>query len=124
MIKRYIEVKFQKEGIHKYPAASSDKSLATGKWDDVSFLGHEHFHYFFFEVEVEVFENDREIEFIQFRRWLERLYGEDTLSLDFQSCEMMAEALIEKINENYPNREITVKVYEDNINGARLNFTP
>lgn len=122
MIKRFIEVKFQKEGIHRYPAASEDPKLATGDWDDVSFLGSEHFHYFYFVVETEVFENDREIEFIQFRRWLERLYEGGTLKLVNQSCEMMAESLIEQINEKYPKRDINVSVYEDNINGARLSF--
>ena len=36
--KRMIWVTFRKEGIHKYPAALDDPKLATGDWDDVSFL--------------------------------------------------------------------------------------
>ena len=35
---RSIWVTFNKEGIHKYPAALEDPKLATGDWDDVSFL--------------------------------------------------------------------------------------
>jgi hypothetical protein len=35
-----IWVKFQKEGVHKYPGADTDPKLATGGWDDVSFLGY------------------------------------------------------------------------------------
>ena len=38
---RMIWVTFKKEGIHKYPAALDDPKLATGGWDDVSFLGYQ-----------------------------------------------------------------------------------
>ena len=42
--KRSIWVTFRKEGIHLYPAAKDDPALATGGWDDVSFLGVAHRH--------------------------------------------------------------------------------
>lgn len=121
-IKRFIYVKFVKEGVHCYPAAGTDPKLKTGDWDDVSFLANPHFHYFHFNVEIEVFENDRDIEFIQFSRWLQRLYSNDTLQLDSKSCEMLAEDLINIIKVEYPTREIKVSVSEDNINGARLEY--
>ena len=35
---RSIWVTFSKEGIHMYPGADTDPKLATGDWDDVSFL--------------------------------------------------------------------------------------
>ena len=124
MIKRYINVKFVKEGIHRYPAAATDPKLKTGSWDDVSFLGNEHFHYFHFVVTLEVFENNRDIEFIQFRRWLENLYSEKTLNIDFMSCEMLCEALIEKIKVKYPGRYMKIEIYEDNINGGILEYFP
>ena len=39
-VKRSIWVTFAKEGIHKYSGADKeDPALATGDWDDVSFLG-------------------------------------------------------------------------------------
>ena len=56
--KRMIWVTFQKEGIHKYPAALDDPKLATGGWDDVSFLGYPHRHIFHFRVSIEVFHDD------------------------------------------------------------------
>lgn len=120
--KKFIKVKFQKEGVHHFPNADKDIRYATGKWDDVSFLGNKHFHYFYFYVKIEVFDNDREIEFIQFRRWLERLYDYGTLNLENKSCEMIAEDLIDILSNKYPNRDIVVEVYEDDINGAIVEF--
>ena len=65
---RSIWVTFNKEGVHMYPGEDTDPKLATGDWDDVSFLGIPHRHIFHFRVRIEVFHNDRDIEFIQFKR--------------------------------------------------------
>lgn len=120
---RSIWVTFQREGIHKYPAALEDPRLATGDWDDVSFLGYPHRHQFHFRVWIEVFHNDRDIEFIQFKRWLERLYGESkVLELDFKSCEMIADDLAEQIRARYPDRWIRISVAEDNENGCEIDY--
>jgi hypothetical protein len=71
--------------------------------------------------------DNREVEFILFKRELEGLYtdrmatkvdAEGTLQLDYQSCEMMAESLINYIEAVYPDRATQVEVYEDNENGA------
>ena len=113
-----IWVTFKKEGIHKYPAARDDPKLATGGWDDVSFLAYPHRHIFHFRVGIEVFHDDRDIEFIQFKRWLERLYADGTLELDFRSCEMISDALAEKINEKYSGRKIEIEIAEDGENGS------
>lgn len=120
-IKRWIEVTFQREGIHKYPAALEDPNLA-----DVSFLGYPHRHIFHFRVRIEVAHNDRDIEFIQFKRWLEALYSgqENCLRLDYKSCEMIAEGLMETINARYPGRAMVVQVFEDGENGAILEWRP
>lgn len=117
-----IWVTFQKEGIHKYPAALTDPSLATGDEYDVSFLGYPHRHIFHFYVNIEVFHNDRDIEFIQFKRWLESLYANGTLQLDYKSCEMICDELAEIINSKYPNRKLNLKVSEDNENGASCSY--
>lgn len=122
-IQREIHVKFVKEGVHCYPAAATDPALATGDWDDVSFLANLHSHYFHFEVTVEVFYDNRDIEFIQFSRWCQRLYDQGTLQVGSQSCEMLALVLIDKIKKRYPGRNIKVSVLEDNINGATLTYT-
>ena len=117
MADRMIWVRFQKEGIHKYPAALEDPQLA-----DVSFLGYPHRHIFHFRVAIEVFHDDRDIEFIQFKRWLTKLYNEATLQLDYKSCEMIAEDLYAQISDRYPGREVTIEISEDNENGCNINW--
>ena len=119
---KFIFVTFQKEGIHKYPAALADPSLATGDEYDVSFLGYPHRHIFHFRVWISVEHSDRAIEFIQFKRWLENLYNQGTLQLDYKSCEMMAEDLYKQISAKYPGREVWIEVSEDNENGAFIKF--
>jgi hypothetical protein len=113
-----IWVTFRKEGVHLYPAAKDDPKLATGGWDDVSFLGYAHRHIFHFKVGIDVFHDDRDIEFIQFKRWLEYLYAYDILSLDHRSCEMISDELADKINTKYPGRKIEMELSEDGENGA------
>ena len=117
---RTIWVTFKKEGIHKYPAALTDPALKTGDEYDVSFLGYPHRHIFHFKVAIEVFHDDRDIEFIQFKRWLEKLYAEKTLELDFKSCEMIADDLYKEINEKHPGRHVEIDVSEDGENGAHI----
>ena len=120
--KRMIYVTFQKEGIHCYPAAATDINLKTENEYDVSFLSHPHRHIFHFNVSIQVFHNDRDIEFIQFKRWLENLYKEGTLELNHKSCEMMSDDLYEQISRRYPNRDIVITVSEDNENGATIHY--
>jgi len=119
---RTIFVRFQKEGIHKYPAAATDPNLATGDEYDVSFLASLHRHIFHFEVTIEVFHNDRDIEFIQFKRWLENQYSQGILALDYKSCEMISDDLFEVIATRYPDRNIIISVSEDNENGATIHY--
>ena len=76
---RSIWVTFSQEGVHYYPGADTNPDTATGDWDDVSFLGYKHRHIFHFKVWIEVFHDDRDIEFIQFKRWLQRLYNNDSV---------------------------------------------
>ena len=119
--KRMIWVTFTKEGIHKYPAALDDPSLATGDEYDVSFLGYPHRHIFHFRVGITVTHNDRDIEFIQFKRWLEKLY-EGELNVDYKSCEMMSDDLYEQIITKHPGREVHIDVSEDGENGAHIEY--
>jgi hypothetical protein len=120
--RRMIFVTFTKEGIHKYPAAASDPALATGDEYDVSFLATPHRHIFHFKVWISVEHSDRAIEFIQFKRWLENLYSQGTLQLDYKSCEMMAEDLYDQIVAKHPGREVWIEVSEDGENGALIKF--
>ena len=121
---KMIWVTFRKEGIHKYPAALTDPALATGDEYDVSFLGYPHRHIFHFRVWINVQHNDRDIEFIQFKRWLESLYNGQgaVLSLDYKSCEMMSEDLYAQIQAKYPGREVWIEVSEDGENGSFIKY--
>ena len=117
--KRQIWVTWQREGIHKYPAALTDPALA-----DVQFLGYPHRHIFHFRVWIDVFHNDRDLEFIQFKRWCESLYSSDNsvLSLDHKSCEMIADDLYIQIAQRYPGRVVHIEVAEDGENGALIRY--
>ena len=121
---RMIWVTFQREGIHRYPAAATDPKLCTPGEYDVSFLANAHRHIFHFRVSIAVEHNDRDIEFIQFKRWLEGLYGgaNSVLALDFKSCEMIADDLYLQIVARYPGREITIEVSEDGENGCSIHY--
>ena len=119
---RKIWVTFQKEGMHRYPAAATDPALATGDEYDVSFLANPHRHMFHFRVWADVVHNDRDIEFIQFKRWLENLYRDNTLQLDYKSCEMMADDLYIQIASRYPSRAVWIEVSEDGENGALIKY--
>ena len=121
---RKIWITFRREGIHKYPAALTDQSLATGDQYDVSFLGYPHRHIFHFRVWIDVFHNDRDVEFIQFKRWLENLYSGDqgVLSLDYKSCEMISDDLYLQIAARYPGRSVWIEIAEDGENGALIKY--
>ena len=115
--KKMIWVSFQKEGIHKYPAALEDPNLA-----DVSFLGYPHRHIFHFKVTIQVFHDDRDIEFIQFKRWCESLYADGTIDLNNSSCEMISDTLYAQIEAKYPGRDVWIEVSEDNENGSFIRY--
>jgi hypothetical protein len=120
---RSVWVTFRKEGVHMYPGADTDPKLATGDWDDVSFLGIPHRHIFHFKIRIEVFHNDRDIEFIQFKRWLERLYDvEGVLELNHKSCEMIADDLYDAISAKYSGRFVEIDVAEDGENGCSIYY--
>lgn len=111
-VKKHIWVTFKKEGIHKYPNAPKE----------VDFLRYPHRHIFHFRVEIEVFHDDRDIEFILFKRELESLYDEKTLQLDYKSCEMISDDLYQYISNKYTNREVIIEISEDNENGSRAYY--
>ena len=105
---KFIWVTFQREGIHQYPDAPSG----------VTFLRYPHRHIFHFKVELEVFHDDREVEFILFKREIEGLYMQGTLPLLHKSCEMLSEELALTIQTKYPHRDLIITVSEDKENGC------
>ena len=112
-----IWVTFRKEGIHSYPAALTEPTL-----EDVKFLGYPHRHMFHFKVWIQVYHDDRDIEFILFKRELEGLYTNSTLELNHKSCEMIARDLYKEIKSRYPGREVWIDVSEDGENGCFIKF--
>lgn len=119
---RMIWVTFRKAGVHCYPEAAINPDLA-----DVSYLAYPHRHIFHFRVSIEVFHDNRDIEFIQFKNWLESLYDGGTLQLDNKSCEMIGQELFLKIQEKYDihtfnYRQVAIEVSEDGENGCKLYY--
>ena len=105
---KFIWVTFQKEGIHQYPDAP----------EGVEFLKFPHRHIFHFKVELEVFHDDRDVEFILFKRQLEKLYVSEALTLLHKSCEMLSDELALTIQTLYPGRDLIITISEDNENGS------
>lgn len=106
-MKFYIVVKLQFEAIHKWESCP---------YDDVSFLRNSHRHIFYVCAKKEIFHNDRDIEFIRFKREIDEYInvnfrGKD---LDNMSCEMIAESIIEKFGADF------VSVFEDDENGVEV----
>lgn len=118
MLTKWVKIQFIKEGIHRYPAAATESNL-----NSVEYLGYPHHHYFYFYVTIQVFHNDRDIEFQMFRRWCESQFKDDIIKIDYKSCEMLAEELINLIKVAYPGRDMQVEVYEDDINGSVVQYT-
>jgi tRNA isopentenyl-2-thiomethyl-A-37 hydroxylase MiaE len=87
-------------------------------------LASPHRHIFHFRVWIDVFHNDRDVEFIQFKRWLEKLYSSNqgVLSLDYKSCEMISDDLYLQIATRYPDRAVWIEVAEDGENGALIKY--
>lgn len=115
MVTKFIWVSFRKKGLHCYPNASMDIKLKS-----VSYLANEHRHLFWFKVAVEVFDLDREIEFHKLLNWLESLYSDEVLVLNFKSCEMICSELIDALSKKFPNRRLQVDVSEDGECGSIL----
>jgi hypothetical protein len=87
-------------------------------------LANPHRHIFHFRVSIDVFHNDRDIEFIQFKRWLEALYSGEgaVLELNYKSCEMIADDLYIQIAARYPDRNVDIEVSEDGENGCVIHY--
>ncbi len=119
-IKKFVEITFQKEGIHCYPAAGTDPKLK-----EVEFLAYPHRHMFHFKVKIEVFHDNRDIEFILLKRQCEETYSDATLKLDYKSCEMIATELLDLLQLWFgKSRDMTVSVSEDGENGAVVEYIP
>lgn len=110
--KAFIIVRGQFEFCHRYADAP----------EEVAYLRNLHRHMFNYEVELEVFHDDRELEFIMVKHMIES-YLNDCKSfwLDTTSCEQMAKFIGSHLRNLYGfERDLSVSVFEDNENGAKV----
>ena len=121
MTQTNIIIRFQLEGFHNFPRA---KEIFPA----VGFLSDRHRHIFHFELEKKVNHNDRDVEFILFKRevmsWLVDIFGTSysddnppfAYYCDFgaMSCESIASELLTKFDLE------SCSVFEDGENGARV----
>lgn len=111
-MRTYVIVKLQVDGIHNWPQAGQ-------YFKEVDFLSHPHRHLFYVQAKKEVYHDDRDVEFIMFKRDIEnflfeKFYDSEKRSHDFghYSCEMIAKEIMEEFEC------VSVSVFEDDENGA------
>lgn len=105
----FIIVKTRKEGLHFWEDAP----------DEVSFLRYPHRHEFHFNVWIEVNHDDRELEFILVKRFIESVLPQ--FNWMGKSCEMAAQDLLAKLQNKYGSeRGYIIEVLEDGENGSVL----
>ena len=109
----YVWITTQKEMFHAYPMAPKG----------VEFLKSLHRHIFKFKVYIEVEHNDRDIEFILFKRFINGIINKMDTDLEIKSCEMISEYLYGYISTKYPKRDIKIEVSEDGENGSEYYFS-
>lgn len=102
-----IRVRNQFPLIHCWPQAPYN----------VAYLRDAHRHMMHVTTEMEVFHDDREIEFILVKEFINRQIDAADFPIRI-SCEQIAKWLIKKLEEKYGERYIQVTVEEDGENGA------
>lgn len=107
-----VIVRLQVDGMHNFPAAAE-------LFPEVSFLSLSHRHMFHIEAKKEVFHDDRDVEFIMFKRdiqdYLKQMYYKPESRIHLfgpKSCEMLAKEILNQFNCT------SVSVWEDLENGA------
>ena len=112
--KTNIIIRFQLDGMHNF-------TKAAVLFPEAAFLADRHRHMFHFELYKQVNHDDRDVEFICFKRdvmnYLTDKYSDNykrTLEFGAMSCEMIARELLE-----YFDCE-RVSVFEDGENGAEI----
>ena len=109
-----VIAKLELEGLHNWPDAKK-------VFPEVAFLSDIHRHKWYITAKKKVNHDDRDIEFIMFKRDIEeylrsKYYKEDYRSHFFgaKSCEMLATEILDLFGCCY------VSVFEDNENGAEV----
>jgi len=112
--KTTVIVKLAVDACHNFPKAAE-------LFPEVAFLADRHRHMFHFTVSKVVNHDDRDVEFIMFKRDIvayltKKYYDSNTRTLEFgpRSCEMLAREILEKFDCEW------VEVWEDYENGAKV----
>lgn len=105
-----ITVRWTREGWHRWPEAEGVRD----------YLSSRHRHLFHYELTVIVEHNDREIEFHDLLEYAREnsLGGE----LGRRSCEDLGEVVLKAVASQYPNRNYSCTVWEDNEVGATIKW--
>lgn len=107
-----VVVTHRVSGFHYWPGAP----------DETSYLRHRHRHLFMLVVGFEVLGHNREVEFHAAQATIRGMY-EDPHDFGSKSCEMIAKELGEWLGRvDMP--PAFVEVWEDEENGARVEFSP
>ena len=102
-------VKFKKHGNHQWSNAP----------EKVKELRELHEHDFIIEVWIQQFHHNRDIEYILFRKDLEKIWESVYKKLgEERSCEMLAKGIKEVLRLKFINRRVKVGVFEDETQGA------
>lgn len=91
----------------------------------VDYLKHPHRHVFHVKAELRVTHNDRDVEFITFKHWLEQRCFAIKANSPFQmSCEMIADNLIQELRvaRIWPMTWVRIDVSEDGENGGSVTY--
>ena len=112
----YIWITTSFEGIHKYNEAPRE----------VAFLRYPHRHIFHVKVFIEVFHNDRDVEFILFKRHVNSLLDAFRNVHDGSgySCEMVSDYLASHLKNayTYSKRKLIIEINEDGENGSQKEY--
>ena len=122
MINQKIRVLNRFAGLHCWPEAP----------EQVKFLRDLHRHEFYIHTEIEVEHEDRELEFFIFKETIDEIidaqFGSERIkNLGRLSCEEIATRIHQELINRLPylgSRSATISVFEDNENGAVVNFSP
>ena len=113
-MKTNVIAKLEIEGLHNWPAA--DKVFP-----EVGFLSYMHRHKWYITAKKPVYHDDRDVEFIMFKRDIEeyfrtKYYSDVSRTHEFgsTSCETLANEILDEFGCCY------VSVFEDNENGAEV----
>lgn len=117
MIKSFIKVRTEFEGMHYYPNASAiDQRIA--------FLESKHRHLFKVSVKIAVTHLDRELEFFLVKWALQDFITANYNRAGSQSCEMIAMDILQHLLQSYGERFYEVVVSEDGESDGIIEYNP